>query len=110
MSTTDTILKANILMEKYRGRKKDLFIAFLLEEAFDRISRKSIWQALGSQGVPELVIAIIQDIYHEPFLFTVQQIEECPLELKIKRAERPALLDLDLNAGQLIKTINMRLG
>ena len=44
--TTDFIVRQ--LQEKYLGKKKDLWMAFVdLKKAFDRVSREVVWWALS---------------------------------------------------------------
>ena len=62
--TTDAIQSLRIMMEKHRDAQKDLHIVFIdLEKAFDRVPRDLIWQALRAQGVPEVYVKTIQDMY-----------------------------------------------
>ena len=52
--TTDAIFIVRQLQEKYRAKKKDLWMAFVdLEKAFDRVPREVVWWALRSLGVDE---------------------------------------------------------
>ena len=52
------------MMEKHRDAQKDLHLVFIdLEKAFDRVPRDLIWQALRAQGVPEVYVRTIQDMY-----------------------------------------------
>ena len=56
--TTDAIFTARQLQEKYLGKKKDLYFAFVdLEKAFDRVPREVTRWALRQVGVEELVSA-----------------------------------------------------
>ena len=51
------------MMEKHRDAQKDLHLVFDLEKAFNRVPRDLIWQALRAQGVPEVYVRTIQDMY-----------------------------------------------
>ena len=52
-------------MEKYLINKKDLHLAFIdLEEAFDRVPRKLVWESLRVQKVLECYIDISKAIYN----------------------------------------------
>ena len=55
------------MQEKYLGKKKDIFFAFVdLEKAFDRIPRKVIWWAMRSLGVSEWIVQTVQAMYDAP--------------------------------------------
>ena len=65
--TTDAIFILRQLQEKYLGKRKDIFFAFVdLEKAFDRIPRKVLWWAMRSLGVPEWIVKIVQAMYNGP--------------------------------------------
>ena len=62
--TTDAIFIVRQLQEKYRAKKKDLWMAFVdLEKAFDRVPREVVWWALRSLGVDEWLVSVIQAMY-----------------------------------------------
>ena len=65
--TTDAIFILRQLQEKYLGKRKDIFFAFVdLEKAFDRVPRKVLWWAMRSLGVPEWVVQTVQAMYIGP--------------------------------------------
>ena len=52
--TTDAIFILRQLQERYVGKRKYTFFAFIdLEKAFDRIPRKVLWWAMRSLGIDE---------------------------------------------------------
>jgi hypothetical protein len=62
--TTDAVFILRQVQEKYLGKKKDLWMAFIdLEKAFDRVPREVIWWALRELGVEEHVVSVIQVMY-----------------------------------------------
>ena len=62
--TTDAIFIVRQIQEKYRGKGKDLWVAFIdLEKAFDRVPREVLWWALRQVGVEEGMIRLIQVMY-----------------------------------------------
>ena len=63
-STTDAIFILRQLQEKYLGKKKNLYFAFVdLEKAFDRVPRKVLWWAMRKLGVDEWIIHTVQAMY-----------------------------------------------
>lgn len=65
--TTDAIFILRQLQEKYLGKHKSLFFAFVdLEKAFDRIPRKVLWWALRKLGVDEWLVKTVQAMYNIP--------------------------------------------
>ena len=62
--TTNAIFILRQVHEKYLGKHKDLYFAFVdLEKAFDRVPRKVLWWALRKVGVDEWLIRTIQAMY-----------------------------------------------
>ena len=62
--TTDAIFILCQVHEKYLGKHKDLYFAFVdLEKAFDRVSRKVLWWTMRRVGVDEWLIRTIQAMY-----------------------------------------------
>ncbi len=51
-SCVDQIFVIKMLMEEYLGNDRKLYAAFMdLEEAYDRVDRKSLWNVLKIYGV-----------------------------------------------------------
>ena len=66
-STTDAIFILRQLQEKYLGKKKKLYFAFVdLEKAFDRVPRSALWWAMRKVGVEEWIIRTVQAMYDKP--------------------------------------------
>ncbi|KAG5588721.1 hypothetical protein H5410_049155 [Solanum commersonii] len=64
-STIEVTHLAQILMEKYKERKRDLHMVFTyLEKVYDKVPREVLWQCLESKGVPMTYIRTIKDRYH----------------------------------------------
>jgi hypothetical protein len=62
--TTDAIFIVRQMQEKFLGKKRDLWIAFVdLEKAFDRVPRDVVWWALRTLRVDEWLIRVIQSMY-----------------------------------------------
>ena len=62
--TTDAIFILRQIHEKYLGKHKDLYFAFVdLEKALDREPRKVLWWALRRVGVDERLIRTIHAMY-----------------------------------------------
>ena len=62
--TTNVIFILRQVHEKYLGKHKDLYFAFVdLEKTFDRVPRKVLWGALRKVGVDEWLIRTIQAMY-----------------------------------------------
>ena len=62
--TTDAIFLLRQLQEKYLGRRKNLYLAFVdLEKAFDRVQRRVVWWAMRKLGVDEWLVKIVQSMY-----------------------------------------------
>ena len=62
--TTDAIFIVRQLQEKYLGKKRELWMAFLdLEKAFDRVPRKVVWWALRQMDVDGWLINAEKSMY-----------------------------------------------
>ena len=62
--TTDAIFLLRQLQEKYLGKRKNLYLAFVdLEKAFDRVPRRVVWWAMRKLGVDEWLVKIVQSMY-----------------------------------------------
>jgi hypothetical protein len=62
--TTDAIFIIRQIQEKFLGKKKELWMAFVdLEKAFDRVPREVLWWALRSLGLCEWMIKVVESMY-----------------------------------------------
>ena len=62
--TTDAIFTLRQVHERYLGKHKDLYFAFVdLEKAFDCVPRNVLWWALRKAGVDEWLIRTIRAMY-----------------------------------------------
>src|SRR4029077_17641644 len=62
--TTDAIFIVRQMQEKFLGKKKELWMAFVdLEKAFDRVPREVLWWALRTLGACEWLIKVVQSMY-----------------------------------------------
>ncbi|KAA3670323.1 uncharacterized protein DEA37_0010186 [Paragonimus westermani] len=62
--TVDALFIARMLQEKYRRKKKKLYMCFVdLEKAFDRVPRKVIEWSLRKKGVNERLVRAIMRLY-----------------------------------------------
>ena len=65
--TIDAIFVARQMQEKFKGKKKDLFFAFIdLEKAFDRIPRDVLRWAMRKAGVEESLVSAVMAMYSKP--------------------------------------------
>ena len=54
------------LQEKYLGKKKDLWMAFVdLEKAFDRVPHEVVWWALKRLGVVDWIVSVMKAMYED---------------------------------------------
>ena len=61
---TDIIFILRQIQEKYIGKNRNLYFAFVdLEKAFDRVPRKVLWWALRKVGIPEWIVHVVQIMY-----------------------------------------------
>jgi hypothetical protein len=64
--TTDAIFVVRQVQEKYLGKKKNLYYAFVdLEKAFDRVPREVTRWALRKSGVDEWLVSAVMAMYDE---------------------------------------------
>src|SRR2546425_7509361 len=62
--TTDAIFIVRQVQEKFLGKQKELWIAFVdLEKVFDRVPHDVLWCALRRVGVEEWIINVIKSMY-----------------------------------------------
>jgi hypothetical protein len=63
-STVDAVFAVRALVERYLGKGKRLWAAFVdLEKAFDRVPRELVWWALRKQNVTESLIGAVKALY-----------------------------------------------
>ncbi|XP_047251467.1 uncharacterized protein LOC124886634 [Capsicum annuum] len=63
-STIESIPLINRLVEQYRDRKKDLYIAFInLEKVYDRVPRDILLRCFEAGVVPIVYVRVIKDMY-----------------------------------------------
>ena len=62
--TTDAIFIVRQVQEKFLGKQKELWMAFVdLEKAFDRVPHEVLWWALRHVGVEEWMLNVIKSMY-----------------------------------------------
>ena len=62
--TTDAIFIVRQVKEKFLGKQKELWMAFVdLEKAFDRVPREVLWWALRNVGVDEWIVNVIKIMF-----------------------------------------------
>jgi len=62
---TDAIFIVRQVQERFLGKKRDLWMAFVdLEKAFDRVPREVLWWALRVMLVDDWIVKIIQSMYY----------------------------------------------
>lgn len=63
-STVDHIYTLELIIEKYREQQKPLYLAFIdYKKAFDTVTHDSVWNSLTDQGVSEVYINVIRNLY-----------------------------------------------
>ncbi|CAH2104114.1 unnamed protein product [Euphydryas editha] len=63
-ATVDHIHTLKQVVEKYKEYNKKIYIAFVdYAKAFDSLDHKSIWESLQQQGIPDIYIRILKNIY-----------------------------------------------
>ncbi|KAE8665053.1 Glucan endo-1,3-beta-glucosidase 4 [Hibiscus syriacus] len=84
-STTEAIHLLRWLMEKYRGKNRDLHMAFIdLEKAYDSVHRDTIWKTLETRQIPTAYIRAIRDMYSRSTTYvrtTVGDTKAFPVEI-----------------------------
>ena len=63
---TDQIFAVRQVCEKYMGKKKDVYMAFMdLEKAYDRVDREALWQVMRIYGVGGRLLKGVQSFYDD---------------------------------------------
>ena len=61
--TTDALFALRVLMEKYREGQKEPHCVFVdLEKAYDKMPREEVWYCMGTSGLAEKYMRIVQDM------------------------------------------------
>ena len=64
-STMDAILALRLLSDLHREFDRPLNVAYLdIKAAFDSVDRLSLWKALRSRGVPNVLLDLIVALHH----------------------------------------------
>ena len=62
--TEDNLFMLERLIEMVKGRKEEIFVAFLdMEKAYDRVNRKKLFEVMRCYGVHEKLVRLIERIY-----------------------------------------------
>ena len=62
--TDDNLFMLEMLIEMVKGRKEEIFVAFLdMEKAYDRVNRKKLFEVMRCYGVHEKLVRLIERIY-----------------------------------------------
>ena len=62
--TEDNLIMLERLIEMVKGRKEEIFVAFLdMEKAYDRVNRKKLFEVMRCYGVHEKLVRLIERIY-----------------------------------------------
>ena len=65
MRTEDNLFMLERLIEMVKGRKEEIFVAFLdMEKAHDRVNRKKLFEVMRCYGVHEKLVRLIERIYN----------------------------------------------
>jgi len=65
LATIDAILALRLLSEIHREFDRPLQVAYRdIKAAFDSVDRQALWKALRSRGVPDIVLNLIEALYH----------------------------------------------
>ena len=63
--TTDVLFVIRRMQEKYREKKKKLYMCFVdIEKAFDRVPRKVMEWAMKKKSLPEVIVIAVMSLYH----------------------------------------------
>ena len=78
--TTGAIFILRQIQEKYIGKNRNLYFAFVdLEKAFDRVPKEALCWALRKVGIPEWIVHVVQFF----FFFIYQQLHIKPKNLQL---------------------------
>ena len=62
--TEDNLFMLERLIEIVKGRKEEIFVAFLdLQKAYDQVNRKKLFEVMRCYGVHEKLVRLIERIY-----------------------------------------------
>ena len=62
--TEDNLFMLERLIEMVKGRKEEIFVAFLdMEKAYDRVNMKKLFEVMRCYGMHEKLVKLIERIY-----------------------------------------------
>src|SRR6266540_6034374 len=80
-SIMEAIFLIRQLIERYREKKKDLYMIFIdLEKAYDKIPRNIMWWTLEKHKVPTKYITLVKNMYHDVVSFD-GDIDDFPIKI-----------------------------
>ena len=63
-TTEDNLFMLEMLIEMVKGRKEEIFVAFLdIEKAYDRVNRKKLLEVMRCYEMHEKLVRLIERIY-----------------------------------------------
>ena len=63
--TTDALFVVRRMQEKYRDKKKKLYVYFVdIEKAFARVLRKVMEWTMRKKGLPEVIVRAVMSLEH----------------------------------------------
>ena len=62
--TEDNLFMPERLIDMVKGRKEEIFVAFLdMEKAYDQVNRKKLFEVMRCYGMHEKLVRLIERIY-----------------------------------------------
>ena len=89
-SDSDYLFMLKRLIEMVKGRKEEIFVAFLdMEKAYDRVNRKKLFKVMRCYGMHEKFLRLIERIYDGSMVkFELEKVTTgwCKMTLELGRA------------------------